>query len=144
MLKTSEMRLTMPLITPAVDLGIKPMQFQCNVRGILPSRPLFIGFRLLVPVGGRYRTTFILAFCGIILLVSILVKDVILFLFTAPCTVFIYRTHCEHNVRVSIPVSCVMYAKVGTHLGADKFFFHISVSKGDILFHRQLNRQGDV
>lgn len=115
---------------------------QCGIDAICPCAPPFLGFGLLVPIGGGYGFAFVLTLLRVIDFVPVLVKNVLLFLLRASFAALLKGAHGKHNMGVWVAAACVMYANIGAHSSRDKMLFYIFADKGNVLLPCQFHGQG--
>ena len=84
--------------------------FQCPIADFSPCASPFLGFRLLVPVGGGNGFAFVGTLFRVIDFVSVPVKNILLFLLCSPCAVRLDGTYCQNDMGVGIAVLFVVYA----------------------------------
>ena len=106
------------------------------IADLRPCRPPFLGFGLVVPVGGGYGFAFVLTLFSVIDFVPVPVKNVLLFLLRAPLAAFLKGAHGQHDMGVGVAAACVVYANVGAHSRRNKMFFDILPHKGNDLLPR--------
>lgn len=134
----------LPLITAVVDARPVAVLLQRLVADLRPRRPPFLGLGLLVPVGGGNGFAFVLPLFSVIDFLTLLVKNVLLFLLRSPFAALVKGAHGQHDMGVRVAVTLVMYADVGTHSRRHKMLIDILADKRNILLPRQFYGQGKL
>ncbi len=133
----------LPLIAAVVDALGMAVLLQRPVADFSPCAAPFLGFGLLVPIGGRDGFAFVLPCFRVVDFVALRVENILLFLLRAPLAALLKRPHGEHDMSVGIAAACVVDGKVGAHSRRYKIAVYILANKRNVLLLRQLHGQGD-
>ncbi len=109
---------------------------QSGVYRIGPALPPYLGFGVIVPVGGGDGFTFIRTLLFIVNLVAVAVENVFLLLLVAPCPVLANRAQGQHDMGVRVPVAFIVNTDIGAHSGFNEMPMCVIANERDVLLPR--------
>ena len=119
--------------------------FKIFVLGFLPSLSPLFGIVSVVPVGDKDFSELPFS-VRIFDTVTVVIKLIFTSGLRKPFSVFIQRSHCEHNVRMRIVTFGIRIVDcdICDHTFGDKLLLNMFLEHLDICLHRKLDRQGDL